>query len=220
MKFNYERQDYSSNRNVVFSKKGMVSTTQPLASQAGLDVLKRGGNAIDAAVAAVTSLAVLEPTSNGIGGDLFAIIYYEGKLYGLNASGPSPKSISIEGVKSQGFDRIPDYGMLPINIPGAPKAWNALTEKFGKKSLEENMEAAIKFAEEGYPVTPTVSKNWKIALDRLKQELSGSEYDEFFKVFTIDGEYPKPGQVWSSKDMADSLKKIARSKSDEFYREV
>ena len=217
MKFNYEDQDYSSNRNVVFSSKGMVSTTQPLASQAGLDILKQGGNAIDAAVAAASSLTVLEPTSNGIGGDMFAIIWYEGKLYGLNASGPAAKSISIEKVKELGYDKIPDYGMLPINIPGAPFAWNDMTEKFGKLDLVDSMKPAINFAREGYPVTPTVSKNWEIALDRLKRDLEGEEYDEFFKHFTIDGKAPKAGQIWKSDEMAESLEKIARSKARDFY---
>lgn len=218
MKFNYEKQDYSSNRNVVFSKNGMVSTTQPLASQAGLDILKKGGNAIDAAIAAATTLAVTEPTSNGIGGDTFAIIWFEGKLYGLNGSGPAAKNISIEKVKAQGFDKIPDYGMLPINIPGAPKAWKSLAEKFGKLKLKESMEPAINFAKEGYPVTPTVSKNWKIALERLKNDIDGEEFEEFFKIFTIDGEAPEPGDIWKSEEMSKTLELIAETNGDYFYK--
>lgn len=218
MDFNFEKQDYTSNRNVVFSSKGMVSTTQPLASQAGLDILKEGGNAIDAAIAAATSLAVLEPTSNGIGGDTFAIIWYEGKLYGLNGSGPAAKNISIEKVKEQGYDKIPDYGMLPINIPGGVKAWGSMAEKFGKLKLTDSMKPAINFAKKGYPVTPTVSKNWDIALERLKKELDGEEYQEFFKVFTIDNRAPKAGEIWKSEEVSRTLELIAETNGDYFYK--
>src|SRR6056297_2330129 len=122
MNFNYLDSPYSSNQNTTFSQNGMVATTQPLAAQAGLDILKKGGNAVDAAVATAACLTVVEPTSNGIGGDAFAIVYIKDKMYGLNASGHSPKSISIEKVKNRGHQKMPKRGFIPVTVPGAPSA--------------------------------------------------------------------------------------------------
>ncbi len=111
---------YPSYRVPVYAKKGMISTSQPLAAQAGLDILKKGGNAIDAAIATAASLTVLEPASNGIGGDAFVLVWTNNQLYGLNASGPSPQSISIDALKEKGYKEIPKYGMMPVTVPGAP----------------------------------------------------------------------------------------------------
>ena len=130
---------YTSRRNVVYAANGMVCTGNPLAAQAGLDVLRRGGNAIDAAVAAASTLTVVEPTANGIGSDAFAIVYTGGKLYGLNSSGPSPQSISLQEVRARGFEQMPEDGVIPVNVPGAPGAWAALSQRFGRMPLTETM---------------------------------------------------------------------------------
>ncbi|WP_181014089.1 gamma-glutamyltransferase, partial [Paenibacillus xylanivorans] len=116
-------QPYPSYRVPVYAKQGMVATSQPLAAQAGLDVLKKGGNAIDAAIATAAALTVLEPTSNGIGGDAFALVWTGGKLHGLNASGPAPQSISIEALKAAGHSEMPKLGVVPVTVPGAPAGW-------------------------------------------------------------------------------------------------
>ena len=214
----FKTNKYKSNRNVVYSNQGMVSTTEPKASQAGLDILKKGGNAIDAAIAAATSLAVLEPTSNGIGGDAFALVWYEGKLYGLNGSGPAAKNISIDKLKERGFDKVPTYGMIPVNVPGAPAVWSEMVSRFGKLDLKTVMESAIHYADKGYPVSPTVAKCWSIAFERLNRDLDKEKHKELFKVFTKDGRTPEVGELWKSEEMAKSLEKIAESNSESFYR--
>lgn len=152
---------YLSYRVPVYAKKGMVSTSQPLAAQAGLDILKKGGNAIDAAIATAASLTVLEPASNGIGGDAFALVWTNDQLYGLNASGPSPQSISIDALKEKGYRDIPKDGMIPVTVPGAPAAWAALSKRFGKLPLSQVLQPAIQYAKEGFPLAPTLAKQWK-----------------------------------------------------------
>src|SRR5690554_4430701 len=112
--FNPHYNPYPATRNLLYAKNGMVATSQPLAAQAGLDILKKGGNAIDAAIATAATLTVVEPTSNGIGGDAFALVWVKGELHGLNASGPAPKSISIDAVKERGHEKMPAYGVLPV----------------------------------------------------------------------------------------------------------
>jgi len=129
--------NYPSRRNVVYARKGMVATGQPMAAQAGLEILRAGGNAIDAAIAAAACLTVVEPTCNGIGGDSFALVWTKGKLHGLNCSGKSPKSISIEKLKERGITEIPEYGWVPVTVPGAPAGWAALSKRFGKLPLTD-----------------------------------------------------------------------------------
>src|SRR5690625_4904569 len=134
---------YPSKRTATVANNGMVATSVPLASQAGLDILKKGGNAIDAAIATAACLTVLEPTSNGIGGNAFALVWYKDELHGLNASGRAPKSISIDAVKERGYESIPRYGWLPVTVPGVPAAWGDLAKKFGKLPLTETLALAI-----------------------------------------------------------------------------
>ena len=133
----YLHNPFASQRQTVFSKKGMVATSQPLAAQAGIEIMQNGGNAIDAAIAAAAALTVVEPTSNGIGGDAFALVWVKDKLHGLNSSGPAPKSISPEAVKALGFEKMPTFGLVPITVPGVPAAWAELSQKFGKLSLAD-----------------------------------------------------------------------------------
>src|SRR5699024_2570285 len=135
--FNHYRKPYQIARNTVYAKNGMVATSQPLAAQAGMDILKKGGNAIDAAIATAACLTVVEPSSNGIGGDVYAIVWVNGEMHGLNASGPSPKGISIEAVQQKGYSEMPKYGLTPVTVPGAPAAWATLSERFGKLPLRE-----------------------------------------------------------------------------------
>ncbi|NMB07572.1 MAG: gamma-glutamyltransferase family protein [Tissierellia bacterium] len=217
MKMNLNKTRYLSSRNLVFGNKGMVATTVPLAAEAGLEILKNGGNAIDAAIATAATLTVVEPTSNGIGGDAFAIIWYEGKLYGLNASGPSSSNININKVKNLGFNHMPKYGFLPVNVPGQPYGWKEMINRFGNLTLRKVLEPAINYAMDGYPVSTTVSENWELAFENYKKELKGSEFKEWFNTFTIDGKAPKPGQVWKSENMANSLKELADSECLSFY---
>lgn len=164
---------YSSQRTVTYGKNGMVATSQPIAAQAGLDMMKKGGNAIDAAIATAACLTVVEPTSNGIGGDAFALVWVENKLYGLNASGPAPQGISIGKLKEAGVTDIPKYGWTPVTVPGAPAAWVELSNKFGKLTFEEVLAPAISYAKEGYPLSPTLSYFWEQGYKEFQNVLKG-----------------------------------------------
>lgn len=209
---------YPSRRNTVFGKKGMVATSQPLAAQAGLDILKKGGNAIDAAIATAASLTVLEPTSNGIGSDAFALVWTKGKLHGLNASGPAPQSISIEKLEQAGHKEMPKYGWIPVTVPGAPGAWADLSKRFGKLSLKETLEPAITYAREGYPISPALGLYWKRAYDNYKKVLKGDEFNPWFETFAPSGRVPEIGEVWSSEGHAKTLESIAETNAESFYR--
>ncbi len=209
---------YSSQRMVTYGKKGMVATSQPLAAQVGLDILKKGGNAIDAAIATAACLTVVEPTANGIGGDAFALVWTKGKLHGLNASGPSPSSISIEAVKKMGYEEIPKFGWIPVTVPGVPAAWAELSQKFGKLPLMDVLTPAIQYAEEGYPLSPTVAYFWKNAYKVFKAQLKGDEFKHWFETFAPKGRPPEVGEVWSSLGHAKTLRAIGESGAKDFYQ--
>jgi len=208
---------YSSFRQNAYAQNGIVATSSPLAAQAGLEMLKCGGNAVDAAIATAITLTVVEPTSNGIGGDAFAIVYDNGKLHGLNSSGPSPSSLSIEAVKAKGFDHIPPLGVIPINVPGAPAAWIALSKKFGRLPFEKLFEPAIRHAENGYRVSNYLSQYWKKAYARYSSA-NQPIFKTWFDTFAPLGAAPEPGELYKSKDHAKTLKALAKSKCDSFYR--
>jgi gamma-glutamyltranspeptidase / glutathione hydrolase len=209
---------YSSKRNVTYGRKGMVATSQPLAAQAGLDILKQGGNAIDAAIATAACLTVVEPTSNGIGSDCFALVWVDGKLHGLNGSGQAPASLSIEAVRAAGYDtELPKFGMTPVTVPGTPKAWGELSKKFGKLSLTEVLAPAIEYAENGFPVSPTLATYWKGAFKTFSKLFKGEEYKSWFATFAPNGKVPEAGEMWSSPGHADTLRKIAESNAEAFY---
>lgn len=218
MEFNANYQPYTSTRVPVFAKKGMVATSQPLAAQAGLEILKMGGNAVDAAIATAASLTVLEPTSNGIGGDAFALVWMKGNLYGLNGSGPSPVSISIEKVKALGHKEIPVYGWIPVTVPGAPASWAALSKRFGKLSLKEVLKPAIRYAEEGFPVSPVLAKYWNTAFELYRENLQEEQFENWFKTFAPNGRAPKPGEIWKSIDHANTLREIGETDAESFYK--
>ncbi|WP_353892590.1 gamma-glutamyltransferase family protein [Proteinivorax hydrogeniformans] len=209
---------YSSQRTATFAKKGMVATSQPLASQAGLEILKKGGNAIDAAIATAACLTVVEPTSNGIGGDAFALVWVKDKLYGLNSSGPSPKSISIDAVKQKGYEEMPKFGFIPVTVPGVPAAWAALSKRFGKLSLTEVLKPAIDYAENGFPLSPVLSYYWQSAYKSYKKNLKGEEFKHWFETFAPDDKPLKAGDVWKSQAHADTLRSIATTDGDSFYK--
>ena len=209
---------YASKRNVVYGKKGMVATSQPLAAQAGLDILKAGGNAIDAAIATAACLTVVEPTSNGIGSDAFALVWTDGKLHGLNASGQAPMGLTPEAVKKAGYtDELPTYGVLPVTVPGTPRGWAELSDKFGKLSLKEVLKPAIDYAENGYPVSPTLAKYWAKAAKSFRTKLTGDEFKHWFETFTPNGQAPKEGEIWKSPGHAKTLRLIAETNAEAFY---
>lgn len=208
---------YKSCRRAVYGMKGMVATTQPLAAQAGLDMLKKGGNAIDAAIAAASCLTVVEPASNGIGGDAFAIVWYKNKLYGLNASGCAPKALSIDRVKSLGYEKMPKQGLLPITIPGVPAAWASLSQRFGSLSMKENLAPAIAYAKDGYPVSPAICKFWQSFIEGAKEKLQGKIHQGWFDTFSFTDKL-KPGDICRFPDHAKTLQSIADTNARSFYR--
>ncbi|MDP3059112.1 MAG: gamma-glutamyltransferase, partial [bacterium] len=218
MKFDPQYYPFPSQRMTVYAKNGMVATSQPLAAQAGLDIIKRGGNAIDAAIATAACLTVVEPTSNGIGSDAFALVWTNGALHGLNASGPAPQSISIEAVKALGHETMPKQGLIPVTVPGTPAGWVTLSKRFGKLPLTEVLQPAIDYAEKGFPLSPVLGHYWKQALNNDLRELKGEEYSAYLKTFAPDGRPPEVGEVWRSPEHAATLRSIAESKAESFYK--
>ncbi|KUK14520.1 MAG: Gamma-glutamyltransferase [bacterium 42_11] len=217
MNFNPSSYRYPSRRSLVYANKGIVATSVPLAAQAGLEMLREGGNAIDAAIATAICLTVVEPTSNGIGGDAFAIIYHKGKLHGLNSSGFAPRLLSAERLREQGLKRMPKYGFPPVTVPGAPAAWAYLSRKFGKLPFKKLFEPAINYAEGGFPISVTVSKLWKRSFETYSK-LSGEEFSFWFKTFCPKGYPPEPGDIVTLKDHAKTLKAMAESYCEDFYQ--
>lgn len=209
---------YASRRTPVYARNGIVATSQPLAAQAGLSVLRKGGNAIDAAVATAAALTVVEPTSNGIGSDAFALVWVNGKLHGLNSSGPAPQSISIDALNRAGVTEIPKYGFIPVTVPGAPGAWAELNRKFGRLPLTEVLAPAIEYAEKGYPVSPTTGYYWQRAFENYKKALQGDQFRHWFETFAPDGRAPETGELWRSPDHARTLQRIAETGAEAFYR--
>ncbi len=207
-----------SRRTVVYGRRGMVATAQPLAAQAGLSILQQGGNAIDAAIATAAALTVVEPTSNGIGGDAFAILWTQDGLNGLNSSGFAPARLTADWVRSQGFDAMPHYGWSPVTVPGAPAAWAALSRRFGRLPLEVTLKPAVDLARNGHPVAASVSYFWDAAAQRFQEVLKGPEFEEWFRVFAPGGRAPAAGEMWRSPSHADTLEEIGRTGAESFYR--
>lgn len=218
IKFDPQNYPYPSKRNVVYARNGMCNAGNPHAASAGLQTLLKGGNAVDAAVAMASAMPVVEPTGNGLGADCFVILWYEGKMYGLNASGPAPKSLSVAALKDRGFEKIPSYGVEPIDVPGAVAGWMTLHERFGKLPLEEVMAPAIRYAEEGYPVTPNISRLWQEAFENYSKYRDRPEFQGWFDTFAPNNTWLKPGEMFRCPDMAKTLKEIAATKGESFYR--
>jgi gamma-glutamyltranspeptidase/glutathione hydrolase len=208
-------------RSEVLARHGMVCTSVPAATQVGLDILKRGGNAVDAAIAANATLGLMEPVSNGIGGDLFAIVYSakENKLYGINGSGRSPLGLSYEQMRAE-LDKlhrktIPPRGMLPISVPGTVDAWSELHKKFGKLKFSDDLAPAVKYAEEGFPVTELIAFYWHFGPEVYK-DLPGG----FLETYTLDGKgrTPAKGDIFKNPALAKTLRLIGEKGRDAFYK--
>lgn len=217
MNYNPAEYKYPSRRNVIYGNNGMVATSQPLAAQAGLEMLKKGGNAVDAAIATAACLTVVEPTSNGLGSDAFAIVWFNNRLQGLNASGYSPYSISIEELRERGYTEIPKYGVIPVMVPGAPAAWVELNDKFGALPLIEVLKPAINYARNGFPVSVTVKKAWDAASEIYKEE-NKEELKYWFDTFTKDGRTPRFGELVKLPFHAGTLESIGRTNGSSYYK--
>jgi len=202
-----------ASRSEVIGQNGMVATSHPLATQIGLDVLKKGGTAIDAAIAANIALGLMEPTGNGIGGDLFAIVWdaQSKQLYGLNASGPAPKNISIDYFKAQNLTKIPSYGPLPVTVPGAVDGWVKLHEKFGNQAFSSLFKPTIDYALNGFPVTETIAYYLANSVSRFK------DYPNFKEVWLKNGKTPAKGEIFKNPQLAKTLQTIADKGRAGFY---
>ena len=222
MTFDPLLQRYPSQRYPIFARNGMVNCSSPLASAAGLEILRRGGNAVDAAVAAAAALTVVEPTANGLGSDAFALVWSakDRKLYGLNSSGPAPMLASIERIHEDGRDCggiMPKHGWTPVTVPGAPKAWAELTARFGRQSLTDNLAPAIDYAENGYPCAPNLALLWSEAYQRYRRIFQEPCFDAWFKTFAPAGRAPEAGELVQLPDHAATLRAIADSNGEAVY---
>ncbi|MCP3864515.1 MAG: gamma-glutamyltransferase [Aestuariibacter sp.] len=203
-----------ASRSEVIAQQGMAATSQPLATQVALDILKQGGSAVDAAIAANAMLGLVEPTGCGIGGDLFAIVWdaETKQLHGLNASGRSPAALKAEYFTEQGLTTIPSFGPLPVSVPGAVDGWFSLHEKFGRLPMTRILSPAIEYARKGYPVSEVVAYYWQMNVDRI------GEYEGFADVFMPNGKAPTTGQIFKNPSLAATYEKIATGGRDAFYK--
>ncbi len=201
-------------RSEIITTHAMAATSHPLATQTALDILKQGGNAIDAAIAANAMLGLMEPTGNGIGGDLFAIVWdaKTQKLYGLNASGRSPEKLTLEYFKKNNHIKIPSHGALPVSVPGCVDGWYELHGKFGKLSMKNILQPTINYAREGFPVTELVSYYMQLSAKFL------SKYPGFKTTYMPKGSAPKKGEIFKNPFLANTLEKIANEGRDAFYK--
>jgi gamma-glutamyltranspeptidase/glutathione hydrolase len=201
-------------RSEIITQNGMAATSQPLATQTALDILKKGGNAIDAAIAANAVLGVVEPTGCGIGGDLFALIWSadKGKLYGLNASGRSPRLLKLDYFKTNGYEFIPAYGPLPVSVPGCVDGWYEMSELFGRLPMRDNLQPAINYARNGFPVTELIAYYLEENTRVLK------EFPNIKETYMPGGKSPAKGEIFKNPNLASTLEKIAKGGRNEFYR--
>ena len=206
-------QDRTQARSMVITRYGIVATEHPIASQIGADILSQGGNAVDAAVAANAAMGVFAPMANGIGGDLFAIVYEakSGKLYGLNASGWSPAGLTPEFLKAKGITAMPTNGIHSVTVPGAVDGWDKLNGRFGRKKLSALLAPAIRYADEGFPVTEIFSSYWIASERKLRRDTNAA------KTFLLNGRAPHTGEIFRNPELASSLKQIASHGRKAFY---
>ena len=201
-------------RSQVATRLGIVAASQPLAAAAGVQVLERGGNAVDAAIAANAAIGLMEPTSNGIGGDLFALVYdaRSGALHGLNASGWSPRALTREFLTERGFTELPQRGAFAVTVPGAVAGWHALREKFGRLPLSDSLAPAIHYANEGFPVSEVTAGHWASSVGMLSSEPNAAG------TFLVDGRAPQAAGIFRNPDLARTLARVAERGKDGFYR--
>ena len=205
---------YASGRRVVMGKRHAAATSQPLATLAGMEMFWAGGNAVDAALAMAIALTVVEPTSNGIGSDAFAIVW-EGKPHGLNASGKSSQSLQVSNYA--GLETMPQFGWRSVTVPGAVSAWRSLWERWGKLPFEQLFAPAIRYAEEGFPVSPETARAWQTA-EALFMPLTAPEFQPFKQVFFRGDRAPRAGEIWASPAHGATLREIADTGGESFYR--
>ncbi len=209
-----EAQDRSQARSMVISRQGIVAAESPLAAQAGVRILEQGGNAVDAAIATNAMMGVVAPMMNGIGGDLFAIVYdaKANKLYGLNASGWAPKDLTPDLLKKKGLREMPDAGVNAITVPGTVDGWQKLADKFGRKKLGDDLTAAIQTARDGYPMTEWVAMYWNGTADYVRGD------EEAAKLYLPQDRPPRVGEIFRNPDLAWSLQQIAAHGRDAYYK--
>ena len=205
-------EDFTS-RSEVIAVHGMVASSHPLATQIGLEILKQGGSAVDAAIAVNAALGLMEPTGNGIGGDLFAIVWdaKSKKLYGLNASGPAPKKLSLEYFQKNNLSEYPEFGPLPVTVPGAVAGWSELHKKFGKLPIDRLFKPTIAYAREGFPVTETIAYYFTLNKQRFQ------DYPNFKEVWMANGDVPKTGEIFKNPALGNTLETLADKGLSEFY---
>ena len=201
-------------RSEVYAPKAMAATSHPLATQIALDVMKAGGSAVDAAIGANAALGLMEPTGNGIGGDLFAIVWDPGtrQLHGYNGSGRSPRALTMDEFRRRGLEAIPPRGPLPVSVPGAVDGWFALHGRFGRLPMAEVLAPTIRYARDGHPVHEVIAHYWERSVPVL------SEWPGFSEQFTIDGRAPATGETWRNPNLADTLQALAEGGRDAFYK--
>lgn len=202
-------------RSEVMARHGMVCTSQPLATQIGIDILKKGGSAVDAAIAANAALGLMEPTGSGMGGDLFAIVWdaKTKKLYGLNASGRSPKALTLAMFKEKGLKEIPPFGPLPVTVPGCVDGWFSLHDRFGKLPMKDILEPTIQYAEEGFPVTEVIGYYFGRSVEYFSKKFPNVK-----ETYMSDGEPPYKGKVFRNPMLANTYREIAKGGRDAFYK--
>lgn len=201
-------------RSEVLATHGMAATSHPLATQVALDILKAGGNAVDAAIAANAMLGLVEPTGCGIGGDLFAIVWdaESGKLHGLNASGRAPRGLELQWFLDNGYERIPPFGPLPVSVPGAVDGWFELHGRFGRVPMRAVLAPAIRYAREGFPLTEVIAYYWGRNVERI------GEYPGFAEVFMPGGRAPAKGEIFRNPALANTYERLVEGGRDAFYR--
>ncbi|QYK05962.1 gamma-glutamyltransferase [Shewanella zhangzhouensis] len=203
-----------ASRSEVYATQGMAATSQPLATQVALDILKAGGSAVDAAIAANAMLGLVEPTGSGVGGDLFAIVWSarDKRLYGLNASGRSPKSLTLDMLKAQGLEFLPPFGPLPVSVPGAVDGWFELHERFGKLPMSQILSPSIDYARKGFPVSELIAFYLEGSARRL------AKYPGFSETYMPNGKMPARGDIMKNPALANTYEKIAKGGRDAFYK--
>ena len=211
---------YPSRRYAVYAPRGMCATSNHLAAQAGLEMLKQGGNAFDAAIAAAACLTVLEPQSNGAGSDAFAIFSEKGgPLHGMNSTGVMGRAFDLQKMLDQGHKEMPGLGFQPVTVPGAPAAWAAINEKYGRLPLSQVVAPAVRYAREGQALATLTWSSINTMAAKLREKTDcGPQYQEWFKVFMPDGEAPRPGQLFRNPDLADTLETIGKTQAKDYYQ--
>ena len=201
-------------RSEVHAVNGMAATSQPLATQIALDILRQGGSAVDAAIAANAALGLMEPTGCGIGGDLYAIVWdsEKGELTGLNASGRSPKSLTLDELRERGLEKIPAFGPLPVSVPGAVDGWFELHERYGRLPMADVLAPAVRYAREGFPLSEVIAYYWARNAERLK------EFPGFAEVFLPGGRAPAKGEIFRNPRLADTYDTFGTEGRDAIYK--